>query len=259
MPSPFPGMDPYLEHPSRWAEVHGSLIWRVHEALNSLLPERYVAHVDRYVWLEEAGGQGRVRDGLPDVYVRDDGERTAGPVALAAPRTIVLPQPTVRTERNRFVRIVDSERRRVVTVVEILSHSNKEAGSDRDAYLLKRQEYFALQTNVVEFDLLRAAERMPLGQPDPMPGGYLVLVCPATNFPDAGLWGFGVREPIPPIPVPLDAADAPVTLDLKPLLERTYDVGRYSREIDYSRPPVPRLADADAEWARRLLASRPHT
>ncbi|MCK4452049.1 MAG: DUF4058 family protein [Anaerolineae bacterium] len=26
MPSPFPGMDPYLEYPVRWPDVHHSLI-----------------------------------------------------------------------------------------------------------------------------------------------------------------------------------------------------------------------------------------
>jgi hypothetical protein len=256
MPSPFPGMDPYLEDPPRWPEVHGGLVWRIHEALNSQLPERYTAHVDRSVWLEEAGGQERVRDGVPDLYVEDRGTPSGGAVTLAAPRTVVLPLPTVRQERNRFVRIVDSERRRDVSVIELLSYSNKEPGTDREAYLLKRQEYLAMRVNLVEYDLLRSGNRMPLDQGDAAETGYLVLVCAATNFPDAGLWNFGVRDPIPAIPIPLDPADAPVMLHLKPLLDRANDAGRYGREIDYTQPPVPRLGDEDAAWAQQLLAAR---
>lgn len=259
MSSPFPGMDPYLENPALWPELHGGLVWRIHEALNAVLPERYTAHVDRYVWFEEAGGEQRVRGGVPDVYVEDRAGAAGDSVAvLAAPRTGLL--PAVQREGHRYVRIVDRNARRVVTVLELLSPSNKEPSTDRDAYLLKRTEYFATRTNLVELDLLRSGRRMPLtlSEGEAPASDYLFVVCQAISFPSAGVWDFGVRDPIPPIPIPLDPTDAPVMLDLKPLLDRAYDAGRYAREIDYTQPPIPPLSGPDAAWAADLLASRTH-
>ena len=45
MPSPFPGMDPYLEDPAHWRGVHAVLIVGCYEALNATLPEGFVARI----------------------------------------------------------------------------------------------------------------------------------------------------------------------------------------------------------------------
>ncbi len=255
MPSPFPGMDPYLEEPSLWPTAHGGIIWRARAALNAILPPRYLARVDQYVWLEEAGTEESKRDGEPDVFVSDAGTPSPGGTAtLMAPALVVL--PAVRRTGPRYIRIVDQQGRRVVTVIELLSPSNKKGGADRDACLSKRNEYLATGTNLVEVDLLRAGERMPLGESPPELTGYYILVCPRVAFPQAGLWPFGVRDPIPLIQVPLDPADNPVPLDLKPCLDREYDEGRYASQVDYTVPPVPPLPEPDATWARQLLAAR---
>ena len=52
---------------------------------------------------------------------------------------------------------------KVVTVIEILSPSNKR-GQGREKYLAKRQKIFASQTNLVEINLLREGLPMPLAQ-----------------------------------------------------------------------------------------------
>ncbi len=38
MPPPFPGMDPYLEHPDLWPDFHNNLASEIQFALNRLLP-----------------------------------------------------------------------------------------------------------------------------------------------------------------------------------------------------------------------------
>ncbi len=43
MPSPFPGMDPYLESPDWFPDLHGSLIILLKEALQRSLPGPYYA------------------------------------------------------------------------------------------------------------------------------------------------------------------------------------------------------------------------
>src|SRR5882757_8697530 len=130
MPSPFPGMDPYIEEPSRWSDFHSTMIVAFRAALNSVLPERYVANVDQYVWLHEPDLKTRQRLGRPDAFVTD--ESTPQPTesspsvalaALAAPAVSTL--PVIRRPGPRYIRIRDTDGRRLVTVIEILSPSNK--------------------------------------------------------------------------------------------------------------------------------------
>jgi Protein of unknown function (DUF4058) len=258
MPSPFPGMDPYLEDPARWPDFHGAMIYAIRAALTPLLPERYSAGVDQYVWLHEPDLDTRRRLGKPNAFVTDEAEPTAGPVAsalaaLAAPAVSTL--PVVRRTGPRYVRITDPEHRRVVTVIELLSPSNKDSAGDRDAYLAKRNEYLATGVNLVEIDLLRAGERLPLGDPAPDPGDYYVIVSLADAFPHVGVWPFTVRDPLPEVPVPLSGPDPAARVNLRACLDRAYDEARY--RINYDRPPTPRLRKPDATWARDLLANRP--
>ena len=219
MPSPFPGMDPYLESPSLWADFHLTMIVAIRAELNRLLPEKYVASADRYVWLH-----------------------------LAAPVTMML--PGVREKGSPYLKIVDREHRRLVTVVEMLSPANKQPGKDREAYLLKRGEYLANGVNLVELDLLRRGERAPFGDHPPPRADYYVLVCRASEMPQAGVWPLSVRDLLPTVPVPLHPPDADVELALKPCLDRVYDEAAYRRELNYSQPPQVALTEPDATWAR---------
>jgi hypothetical protein len=249
MPSPFPGMDPYLEEPSLGPDFHMTMLVAMRAALNPRLPPRYAAQLDRYVWLEDST-EDQTRGGAPDLYVAEletvpDSTSVA---TLAAPATVVL--PAVLRLGTRYMRIVDRVNRRVVTVIELLSPANK--GSDREAYLAKRRELIATRTNLVEIDLLRSGQRpMPESASD-----YRVLVSRPSDFPNAGAWEFSVRDPLPTITIPLDPDVATVPLDLKPCFDRTYDEARYPTQVDYTAPPRPWLRDADAAWAAALLSSR---
>jgi hypothetical protein len=253
-------MDPYIEDPDLWSDFHGALVFALRDRLNVLLPERYFASVDRYVWLHEPDAEERTRRGKPDVFVVGEGPEAASATAtatLTAPLVVTLPE--IRREGNRYVRILDRQDRRIVTVIELLSPSNKTAGPDRDAYLTKRNESLAAGINVVEIDLLRAGQRTPLGQELPDPTDYYLFVCRASEFPRGGVWPFTVRGPVPPLHVPLRPGDADVQIDLKVEIDSRYDAGRYRQQLSYSvPPPPPRLREADAAWARELLAARPH-
>lgn len=253
MPSPFPGMDPYLESPETWSDFHGTFLLAIRAALNQSLPEHYVARWDRYVWIEEPeAGESRPL-GRPDVFVTDRLGRDEGlPVGatLAAPVTVTL--PAVDPKGKPYLKIVDTRGHRVVTILELLSPANKAAGRDRDGYLAKRQEYFRGGTNLVEIDLLRNGTRPP-AEPPLAPADYYVLVSRATDYPVAKVWPFSVRDPLPPVPVPLNPPDPPVMLALRPCLDRAYDEARFGDEIDYDQPPTPPLREPDATWARELL------
>lgn len=264
MPSPFPGMDPYIEDPFFWTDFHGSLMFIMREALNSVLPARYVAAMERNVWIQEQPGGEETLLGGADVHVAD---RTRGSEGVAATATATaqvaapahLQLPYKRASGNRYLRILDRHRRRIVTVVEVLSPGNKTRTGYGVAYRAKRADYLASEVNLVEIDLLRAGERPPLQDPPPAPSDYYILVCPLSTFPKAGFWPLSVRDTLPLVPIPLDPEGDRAFLDLRACLDRAYDSGRYATEIDYRQPPVPPLNDRDATWARELLASRSST
>ena len=142
MPSPFPGMDPYLESPEIWPDFHAQFIAAIKADLNSRLPSKYAARADRYVWIHEPDADEPRLLGKPDVYVADRANGGNGPgraSTVVAPATVVL--PAVRREGQRYVKIIDLRSHRVISVIEVLSPANKQAGEDRENYLVKRNEY----------------------------------------------------------------------------------------------------------------------
>jgi hypothetical protein len=141
-----------------------------------------------------------------------------------------------------------------VTVIELLSPANKTPGKDRDAYLIKQHEYLATDVNLVELDLLRKGERLPWVTASVTSSAYYVMVSRAAERPRGHLWPFSVRDPLPPIAVPL--RDGDLSLELGMVINQVYDTAGYARELDYTQPPNPPLDESDAEWARQLLANR---
>src|SRR5262249_57915054 len=93
VPSPFPGMDPYLES-WIWEDCHNNMIVAFRAQLNAKLPRRYVANTDLYVWSEDPSDLERLLIGGPDVRVAERPEAAASGVATAAgapPVTAVVP------------------------------------------------------------------------------------------------------------------------------------------------------------------------
>jgi hypothetical protein len=87
MPSPFPGMDPYLELPRRWLGFRNDLAAEIHAALNQVLDPRYVASLTSSVTYEAVEITPR-RSVQPDVAVLRTGSRAVeapGAVATLAP------------------------------------------------------------------------------------------------------------------------------------------------------------------------------
>lgn len=250
MPSPFPGMDPYLESPPFWGDLHISVLSAVKGELKRRLPRGYSVWSDIYVWLHEPDAESR--RGKPDDFITSTKRSDAsnGVATLPAPTTTLL--PAVRREGNKYLKIKEVRSDRVITVLEFLSPANKAQGDDRDAFLAKRNEYLATKTNLVEIDLHRTGKRMPMGKPKPPRADYYVLICQAVDFPRTGIWPFSVRDPLPDVPVPLKPEHGFVTLPLQTCFEIAYDQGPYDTEVDYTKPPRIRLHGADAIWAAQI-------
>ena len=255
MPSPFPGMDPYLEGRSYWGGFHLSMIVAMRATITPQLPTGYFAEVCQYIWLE-AEDDPEQRWVGPDVFVSGGGSKRrprAGTAPDTSAPTATLTIPTPKKRGKRYIGIRDTKRNRVVTVVELLSPSDKAAGKDRANYLMKREEYLAAGVNLIEIDLLRNGARPPAGDPDPPTGDYYVLLSRAVEFPRIDLWAFTVRDPLPSVPVPLKPGHPDFALPIRAALDRVYEDAGYAREIDYSKPARPLLPAADGEWAAELL------
>lgn len=254
--SPFPGMDPYLESPTLWPDVHDSLMGIYREQLAPLLAPKYVAELHPQIVIEQLDDEAsEPLPALPDVAViRPDmmpmgavGEATiaAAPLRLRAP--IAIPQRIIT------LNILQRENEKLVTVIELLSPVNKRPGPKRQAYLKKRTGYLDSSIHLVEIDLLRKWPRMPLL--DPIPScDYLVIIRNAYDRLHCDVWTLKVRQPLPVLPIPLLRPDPDVPLDMGKALQTAYERARYDLRIDYRKPPTSPLSPSDAEWATTLLA-----
>ena len=168
---------------------------------------------------------------------------------MHAPAYAKVPE-AVAVERHSYLEIRDREGMALVTVVELLSPSNKRIGPDREQYVAKRRQLFASPTHFVEIDLLRGGPRLPL---DDLPHcDYYALVSRAEERARVGVWPIRLRDRLPVVPVPLRAGDADSRLDLQEGLDKVYDGAGYAYYV-YRGTPVPPLAPDDAAWAKQFI------
>ena len=275
MPSPFPGMDPYLEAPDIWPDLHDALAGGIRGELNQALPAPYYARLDMREELGIVEGAGSRRRIVPDVAVARPSlplpTPEGGGVTVAA-RTRRQVSPHVELEvstesiRHPFIEIRDPTRgHKLITLIEIVSPSNKRPGPDRDAYEDKQREVLRSDASLIELDLLRGGRRILTApgltglierlEPRPL---YMALVNRAWRRRNPALayhvYPFGLRDPLPCIWIPLKEGEDEIALDLQDIFERAYDTGPYRRgAVDYGGPvPAPALEEKDAAWASEL-------
>jgi hypothetical protein len=247
-------MDPYLEHPDIWPDVHHGLIESLRNALAPVLRPRYRVMVDKRTYRVEPAELAFI--GRPDVAaVRVIREPEAAYAPAAQPRTVGVPVPDLVEQGYLEVRDVASGE--VVTVLELLSPANKRPGEGRRLYEQKRLTILGSLTHFVEIDLLRAYEPMLL-YGNGHRSQYRILVSRSERRPRADLYAFSVRDPIPTFSLPLRRGDDEPTVDVGRLLHDLYDRAGYDLSIDYSQEPVPPLEEADARWADEILTSPPY-
>ena len=255
MPSPFPGMNPYLEQDDAWEDFHNSFIVAARNALAPQLGEYYYVKVEPRLFIHELSEDERRFFGKADVGVSRENGYSPRPASsgtvLAAPVRLQL--PTVVEERSSALEVRDKRDRRVVTVIELLSPSNKTPGKDYEPYNAKRHAMLHSETHFVEIDLRRGGKR-PY-PPQLPPCDYYALVSRFGEYPRmAEVWPLALRDVLPLIPIPLREPDPDVTLDLQEVLHRTYDAAGYGKYI-YRDTPEPPLSAEDIAWARQFVPS----
>jgi hypothetical protein len=243
-------MNPYLEQNDTWEDFHTNFITRMQEALSGVVGPSYVVKVEVRLLLHERSAEERRLLGRADLGVSVLQAPVPSTLGTALQAPVQLELPAVEVERHTSLEIRDRRNRRVVTVIELLSPSNKVRGADRDDYLAKRRQVLASQTHLVEIDLRRGGIRPDL--PALPPCDYYVLVSRYEDRPRLGFWPIGLREPLPLVPVPLATPDPPVSLDLRAVLDHSYDAAGYGKYI-YQETPDPPLTPDEEAWARQFV------
>lgn len=269
MPSPFPGMDPYLEG-EIWQEFHETLAGSIRGQLLAQLPPKYVALLaKRYVVGAPTSGilpglglnivdwpQQRVI--YPDVHVAALPERKLREPAAGYAAGVALMEPAVEVANplpeapQLSVEIRDVAQRRLVTLIEILSPANKHSQGALE-YFGRRMRLLQTDTHLLEIDLLRDGARILL-MAEPPPAPYYVYLSRTERRPYSQIWPAALRQRLPVTPVPLLEPDPDVILDLQAAVDACFALVGYERLLDYADPPPPPpLSDEDAAWLDDLL------
>lgn len=254
MPSPFPGMNPFLEKPHLWPDFHSGLMKHFQAQLNDQLLPDFFCGVEQHLYVEEMDTDANgVHIGVADVSLHETrpvSRQPVGVLTLVSPARGVVPVPEV--DRLYYLTIRDREGHEIVTVIEVLSPANKKSGKTRDQFLAKRETVLTGSAHYVEIDLLRGGARPPIdGLPDCQ---YYAMVSPVDSRPDVALWPIQLPDPLPELPIPVTQSREPARLAMLAALNQAYDGGGYAYRI-YNSPPVPPLSPDEAAWAAQFVAA----
>jgi hypothetical protein len=236
----FPGMNPYLEDPEIWVEVHSWLIVQLARSLNPQLTPKYRAAVEKRVYSDA------ILVGIPDVSVFAKGTQadvTTATLTAATPQKVLV--PIMEEVKESYLEIREVITGKVVTIIELLSPKNKRAGEGRNQYNSKRNQILNSATNLIEIDLLRTGESLPIA--GATKSDYHVLVSRSQMRPGADLYAFNLRDQIPVFPLPLEIGDRELPINLEVLLDQVYEEAALDLAIHYTCPPRVKLRDEDWE------------
>jgi hypothetical protein len=262
MPSPFPGMDPYLENPSRWPGVHHWLITSICEHLDRQLRPRYYTLVEDRVYISDELDAGRAVI-IPDVSLAKSPRPTklqasatgVATVEVAEPIVIDLIDPEIH---EPYITLHDRQDRSVVAIIEVVSPANKIAGArGRESFEQKRRDTLNSSTHWIEIDLLRIGT-LPVGFRVTAPAHEYAAFVSRHRSPRRLnlLWPIRLNQQLPTITIPLNAEDPDATLNLQQVLTSAYERSGCEFEIDYAAEPIPALDSEFRSWADRLLKEK---
>lgn len=221
MPSPFPGMDPYLEDDKLWLPFQHQLVSCLYQILLPGLVDRYRARVCQRVYVtEQALFTSIVREEHHEEYV-EIRQRTDG---------------------------------RLVTLLDVVSPANRTTTSGRKAYLDKRREGRSSSSNLVEIDLVLQGQPMLDYSREGLPDwDYSVTVTRSSQPERYEIYTATLQKRLPRFRLPLAADDRDTVLDLQAAFSRAFEQGNFLAKIDYQRDPLTALDADDKKWLQERL------
>jgi hypothetical protein len=257
MKNPFPGMNPCLEE--FWRDVHVSLLVYARDQLNGKLPVDLTASVDERLVIDAEEDQPRTC--VPDVSITESRDIPTEPAAGAGGLAVETARPIVVNRGEQKLRRLEIAEGsgHVITVIEFLSPTKKSEFDHRLLWRCKRNENLAAGLSFVEIDLVRGGSwvlpdhenRLNIPEERVL---YAACVTRGARHWRHEFYPCPLRERLPAIGIPLRPGDRDVVLDLQPLIDQSYEHGRYERKIDYSEPPRPALPPEELAWAREIVA-----
>lgn len=261
MPSPFPGMDPFVENPRLWPNVHHRLITAIGDRLGMQLRPKYYVGIEERAYLTD-GDDPAVEVIVPDLQIVEPLESWSsnasddGGLALDVAERVITTTLIDAEIREPRIEILDAKSRAVITVIEVLSPSNKIRGAyGRASYIRKREEVLNSKTHLVEIDLLRGGMSF-LPKLKRRGFDYFVHVSRARQRPKGDLWRIRLNQRLPPILIPLKAGDDDAQLDLQDVFTSVYDHAGFDLIVNYRDTPDPPLNAEQATWADQWLAKK---
>jgi hypothetical protein len=262
MPSPFPGMDPWLERPMVFPTLHNNLITYLQAALKKLLPKGYIAAGANRVYVDpELKREPDVGVFGPETWPA--GEGAAATAFANAGLLTIAANPVSDPIEEPYLEILSAEDDRLVTAIEVVSLANKKAGdTGRTSYQQKQGEYRAAGVNLVEIDLLRRGPHTTAVPEDRLRESapefdYHVCVT-SVELPHRHFVApIKLSDRLPMIPIPLDEGVPPVMLDLQAVFDRCYEDGPLADLARYDRKqPDPPLTPEQQAWAEGILRAK---
>jgi hypothetical protein len=237
------------------------LISAIRTAFKQQLRSRYSVRIEERIYVSGPADPGRSVL-APDLFLvrhpkpRPRTSRSGAPAAVGVTEPIIAVTLLDDEIHEPYLEVIDAADRSIVTVIEVLSPTDKVAGAEGlGSFLEKRDQIMKSSTHWVEIDLLRSGVSpiLPVIVPE---HEYLVHVSPVKDRPRGMLWPIRLSEQLPVVRIPLRPKDGFTPLGLQAVLDTVYDRAGYDTEIDYTKEPIPRLSKKWKEWADRLLREK---
>jgi hypothetical protein len=220
MPSPFPGMDPYLESPKLWPVFQHHLVGCLSSVLQPSLGDRYRLRVGNRTYVNQQ----------------------------------VLLVSIVREEHSEeYLEIRQRPTGRMMALIDIVSPANRTTATGRKEYHAKRDEARQSGAHIVEIELVLQGHTCLDISTEGLPEfDYTVSVCRARQQDRYEIYTTTVQKRLPRFRLPLAADDRDLVVDLQSVFTRCYDQN-FAGQIDYQKDPPTLLKDADYKWMQQML------
>lgn len=254
----FPGMDPFLEG-AVWPDFHHDLATRIKDQLLPQIIPDYLVRIAVYL-VEDAHPEEEIGILYPDVEVLHklkefkEPEAAYGTTVPITPSTLTIPAVKPIESRIPVIEIVDKDKNRLVTAIEIVSPVNKR-NPGFGQYLEKKQKLIRGGIHFLEIDLIRRGKRT---YENPLFRDYHYQIClTRANNGQTDIWALKIRDKLPVVPIPLRAPDPDAKLNLQAAFEEVYEKSFYRLTLPYHEtPPPPNFDEETLGWITEKLANK---
>jgi hypothetical protein len=156
--------------------------------------------------------------------------------------------------KEDFIEIRQKSDRKLITLIDIVSPTNKMRKEGRDSYLETRKAAQSCKASIVEIDLVLQGQPMLEYSRDGLPEwDYAITVERSTQPGRFEIYTTTMRKRLPRFKIPLASDDRDLVHDLQQTFGKCFDESNFGAKIDYKRDPALKLDDDDRKWIAEEL------